>query len=277
MLYPNPEKSHEFGKTRRLHWRLAKGGGVVRHSAHAPAASVPSPGGADVRPIKFTGVNDAPSNTTTIDLGGPKLGPNPRINLIFWGNAWNSNPQPTPSAQTVVNDAASILRGPYLSSLSQYGVRNISGGFGLDDWNDRAFLITSSDPPATFNTGTIANFIVGLIDDEIIAEPDEEFYPTLNCVVLPPGVAYAPPPGTQPLNGFHTYVAWNDTDLFDLDTNQRSHFAWVRYGSRSFISTWFSHELVEALTDPEGNVFRSTRATRRTGTKSVTSARRPAS
>lgn len=24
MVYPNPEKSHEFGKTRRLHWRLVK-------------------------------------------------------------------------------------------------------------------------------------------------------------------------------------------------------------------------------------------------------------
>ena len=212
---------------------------------------VEPPGGGDVVPVKFNGPGDAPSTTTTTDLNGPKLGRTTRVNLIFWGNGWNSNPPPNPSAQTVVNDAASILAGPYLSSLAQYGVFDVISSFGAD--GNRAFLVTSSNPPAVFNTGTIANFIVGLIDSGTIAEPDEEPHPTLNCVFLPPGVAYAPPPGTPPLNGFHTYALWNDTDLFDLDTNQRSHFAWVLYGTRAFISTAFSHELVEALTDPEGN------------------------
>jgi hypothetical protein len=203
-------------------------------------------------PVKFTGPGDAPPTTTSADLRGPKLGRATRVNLIFWGSGWNSNPQPNPSAQTIVNDAASILSGPYLSSLAQYGVFDIITTFGGEIGN-RAFLITSSNPPATFNTGTIANFIVGLIDDGIIEEPDEEPFPVLNCVFLPPGSAYVPPSGGPFLNGLHTYAIWNDTDLFDLDTDQRSRFAWVGNASRALMSLTFSHELVEALTDPEGN------------------------
>src|SRR5205085_12136517 len=40
---------------------------------------------------------------------------------------------------------------------------------------------------------------------------------------------------------------------FDIDINDRSHIAWVAFGSRAFISSVFSHEVVEALTDPEGD------------------------
>jgi hypothetical protein len=251
MSQTQTDTSQESGRVGKLYWKLAKGRGLVAPPAHARRAEVPTPGGADVVAVKFNGPGDAPSTTTSTDLGGPKLSQSTRVNLIFWGGAWNSNPQPNPSAQTIVNDAASILAGPYLSSLSQYNVFGITSEFG--GIGNRAFLLTSSNPPATFNTGTIANFIVGLIDNGTLDEPDEEPHPTLNCVFMPPGVNYVPPPGTVPLNGAHTYAIWNDTDLFDLDTNQRSHFAWVRFGSRALISSTFSHELVEALTDPEGN------------------------
>ncbi|MDQ1749685.1 MAG: hypothetical protein QOE71_741, partial [Pseudonocardiales bacterium] len=44
-----------------------------------------------------------------------------------------------------------------------------------------------------------------------------------------------------------------DLDWFDLDWNDRSHMAWVLYGSRANISSVFSHELAEACSDPEGN------------------------
>jgi hypothetical protein len=253
MKHSKPEMSQETKKTGNLYWRLAKSHGVVAPSTHArPAVAVP-PGGADVVPVKFNGPGDAPASTTSTDLNGPKLTQVVRVNLIFWGSGWNTNPQPTPSAQTVVNDAASILSGPYLSSLEQYGVFSNIGSTG--SFFNRAFMVTSSNPPATFNTSNVAGFIVGLIDDGILDEPDEEPHPTLNCVFLPPGVAYAPPAGTPALNGLHTFAVWNDTDLFDLDTNQRAHFAWILYGSRPFISTTFSHELVEALTDPEGDAI----------------------
>jgi protein kinase-like protein len=86
-------------------------------------------GGADVVPVKFNGPGDAPSTTTTTDLAEPKLGRTTRVNLIFWGSGWNSNPQPNPSAQTVVNDAASILSGP-LSELSR-PVRSLRYHFQL--------------------------------------------------------------------------------------------------------------------------------------------------
>jgi hypothetical protein len=50
------------------------------------------------------------------------------------------------------------------------------------------------------------------------------------------------------------YANYSDFDFpFDIDINDRSHMAWVAFGNRAFISSVFSHELVEALSDPEGN------------------------
>src|ERR1700739_3163765 len=113
---PRPEMSQQSGKAGKLYWRLPESGGVVMPSTHHRPVEVVEPlGGGDVVPVKFTGAGDAPPTTTSAGLGGPKLGRATRVNLIFWGGSWNSNPQPNPSAQTIVNDAASILSGPYLS------------------------------------------------------------------------------------------------------------------------------------------------------------------
>ena len=49
------------------------------------------------------------------------------------------------------------------------------------------------------------------------------------------------------------YLPRGNIDFFDFDINDRSHMAWVLNGSSAFMSSVFSHELVEALTDPEGN------------------------
>jgi len=231
-------------KKPRLKWKFTKGSGVVPPPRVRGAKAVtakPAPGGGDIVAQKFTNAGDAPASTTVADGGGKKLR-NAIVNLIFWGDAWNTNPPPNPSLVQVVNDAANILAGPYQTSISQYGASAARLG--------TVFIsVPGNNPPTNFNTGDVGNLITSAIEGGALPEPDEENTDVLDCVFMPPGTN-APPN----LGGLHTYASYSDYDFpFDLDINDRSHMAWVAFGSRAFISAVFSHELVEALSDPEGD------------------------
>jgi hypothetical protein len=109
--------------------------------------------------------------------------------------------------------------------------------------------VRGNNPPKKYQTSDVANLITASIDGGTLPEPDEETRDVLHVVFMPPGTT-APPN----LGGLHTYASYTDYDFpFDFDINDRSHMAWVAFGSRASISSLFSHELVEALTDPEGD------------------------
>lgn len=233
----------ESSKTGKRKWKSGKGGGEVPSKfgiAQKIEVSAP-PGGSDLVVQKFNNAGDAPGTTTVNDGGGKKLR-NAVVNLIFWGDAWNANPAPNPSLSQIVGDCASIMAGPYQLRVSQYGATSAQMG-GI-------FISTpGNNPPVNFTTNDVANLITNAIEGGALPEPDEETRDVLHCVFLPPGTN--PPPN---VGGLHTYASYSDFDFpFDIDINDRSHMAWVGFGSRAFISSVFSHELVEALTDPEGN------------------------
>lgn len=231
-------------------WKLEKQGGVApsRHAsakqlgrkkptaAHAAAA-----GGAFLWIEKFHNSGDAPA-TTTITSGSGKRLRNAVVNLIFWGDAWQASPGPNPSLSQVVSDCASILAGPYQVRVAQYGATAARLG--------TVFVsVPGFNPRTNFQTSDVAKLVTDAIEGGALPEPDEEVTDVLHLVFMPPGTN--PPPN---LGGLHTYALYSDYDFpFDLDINQRSHIAWVAFGSRAFISSVFSHELVEALTDPEGD------------------------
>jgi hypothetical protein len=243
------EEPVQTRRGKKLKWEAAKGHGVVpthfgkaKHlDAKAPTAKA-FPGGKDLVIETFTNAGDAPSTTTIADGGGKKLR-NATINLIFWGDAWTANPGPNPSLAQVVNDAASILSGPYQTRISQYGATPARlGGIFVS--------VPGNNPPTNYQTSDVQNLITNAIGGGALPEPDEETSDVLHVVFMPPGTN-APPN----LGGLHTYANWSEFSLipFDIDINDRSHMAWVAFGSRAFISSVFSHELVEALSDPEGN------------------------
>jgi hypothetical protein len=185
------------------------------------------PGGADIVTQKFSGAGDAPSSTTVNVGGGPRLVDAP-VNLIFWGARWATNPPPNPSLETIANDVAQILASPYLRSARQYQ----AGPMWLND----VYLVTSSSPPRQYTNGNVEDFVDGL---------DLSFpVQALQCVFMPPGTA----PSPANLGGEHSYIG---RSIFE----RNSYYAWVRFGSRSAISQVFSHELVEACTDPEGDAI----------------------
>jgi hypothetical protein len=231
-------------------WKLEEHGGVApselarpkRLDAAAPSERARTEAGGGFLFIEhFHGGGDAPASTTVTSGSGKRLR-NAVVNLIFWGDAWQATPPPTPSLGQVVSDAASILAGPYQVRVAQYGATAARLG--------TVFVsVPGFNPPTNFQTSDVQQLVIDAIDGGALPEPDEETTDVLHCVFMPPGTS--PPPN---LGGLHTYATWNDYDFpFDFDIGQRSHVAWVAFGDRAFVSSVFSHELVESLTDPEGD------------------------
>lgn len=236
---------------RERRWQLDDGRGVApttlprprRLDAASPSkeAAATAGAGAFLFIERFHNSGDAAS-TTTITSGSGKRLRNAVVNLIFWGDAWQAAPGPTPSLSQVVADAASILAGPYQVRIGQYGATAARLG--------TVFVsVPGFNPPTNFQTSDVARLVTDAIEGGALPEPDEETTDVLHLVFMPPGTN--PPPN---LGGEHTFALYSDFDFpFDFDINQRSHIAWVAFGDRAFISSVFSHELVEALSDPEGD------------------------
>jgi hypothetical protein len=140
-----------------------------------------------------------------------------------------------------------------LDAARQYGVTSAHV--------ERIVIRDTDDPPNPFTNESAANLLSGLLDDGTFPEPDDDYRAALNVVFLPQNVSR--PNGTTvtlglPTNllGEHTYSTYVDYDPpFDFDQD-RFYWAWVsNNGSRQGISSVFSHELVEALTDPAGKTI----------------------
>lgn len=215
-------------------YRALSGLGVVAPPPDLPAAASETVG---VPGAKLNTYGDAPAGTTFARSTGPVIG-NVDIQLVFWGTEWG-RPAPPVAPADIQNRVQTILHSPYLSRLTQYGCSGTGRGRGTT-------FITDSDPPNPFNDGSIQNFVVGLIDNETLPEPDED-WDLFVCVFVPTYSTYGPG-GFQ---GAHSSVVWGDYDLFDVD-NDRARVAWIgNPGNVDGITTTFSHELVEACTDPE--------------------------
>jgi len=106
----------------------------------------------------------------------------------------------------------------------------------------------SADPPNHFSKSNVAIMIFNLINSGAIPDPASNNQ-LLYCVIMPPGVKFA----DESMIGNHTYFKHG---------NQKVHFAWVSNGGTlASITQIFSHELVEACTDPEGTAILGTDGT----------------
>ena len=179
------------------------------------------------------------------DNNGPVLA-NARVQMVFWGQAWGSNPPPNPSAAQVANAAAAIMNSPYLSALSQY-----RGNLGRASVRGST-VVTNSNPPNPFSDQNVVNFLTGLLDNGTLPNPLVES--VLYCVIVPQGVNNT----GSGFVGEHTYFNYNARlpGPFPVVIPVPVHFAWVtNNGALDSITRIFSHELVESITDPEGSAI----------------------
>lgn len=187
---------------------------------------------------------DAPPGTTVNYNGGELIRKAP-TQLVFWGKGWTL-PTSSPSASKVIQAVQDILSGPYMTALKQYGI-------GRAYFRDA--LIVNDDPPNPFSTIDVMNLIWDLIDNGSFPEPDDGGGQNLYVVITDSSANYA---NINVAVGFHGVATDYD---FPLD-NDKAWVAWV--GSKgSFpnaldnITKTFSHELVEAVTDPEKDGYQT--------------------
>ncbi|MFE0463740.1 hypothetical protein ACFW1A_31255 [Kitasatospora sp. NPDC058965] len=208
----------------------------------------PNPCGAATQPLTDPNTGGSPVPAGTAFAAGPGQAlAHPHVSLIFWGSWWAGNPL----AAGVVSSVQALLAGPYLSYLAQYGVRrpDVRG----------ATYVLDREPGNAFTDADVAALVTYLLDQDQVPEPDEN-YPNVYAVILPANSAYAGlapydpqplPPGTvSSVLGTNSSIVWNDYDLGDVD-NDPAHFLWVgNDGTLPYITTVFSHELAEIVTDP---------------------------
>jgi hypothetical protein len=105
--------------------------------------------------------------------------------------------------------------------------------------------VLSPGPPSTFDDGNVGDIVWNLIDNNNFPEPDDSGGRNYYCVFMPPGTTYGPGGAL----GAHSWPG--DYDFpFDWDT------AWVSWIGNSDLNTMtraFGHELVETVTDPQGD------------------------
>ncbi|HJY07445.1 MAG TPA: hypothetical protein VJ323_14085 [Bryobacteraceae bacterium] len=172
--------------------------------------------------------------------GGP-VGSGTPVQLLFWGDWWNS-PAGITRRDLITTRVQAVLASDYFSELKQYGINR-------PHWRG-SLVVTKPGPPGAFNSNgdvqAVPDLIDDLIDDDVFPDPDDEQIAFV--VFMPAGF-------TQSIgaNGSHTkdydYEFPFDKDWFWV--------AWVRsFGDtpgedpEDAIRT-FSHELVEMLSDPE--------------------------
>ncbi len=168
---------------------------------------------------------------------------NLHVQLIFWGAWWNNNPL----ASRVNVALTNLLGGPYMSYLTQYGVRR---------GNVKGMTFAADTEPGTFTFKSVTKLVTDLLDDDRLPEPDED-WPIVYAVVMPANSAFqSSTPGVpSTTNGQNGKVIWNDVELGDVD-NDPAYCLWVgNDGSATaldYITTVMSHELVEIANDPNG-------------------------
>jgi hypothetical protein len=161
------------------------------------------------------------------------------VQLLFWGSVWNLA-STSPSAGEIATAVQSILAGPFMSGLVQYGIdRSPFRG---------ALVVTLPAPPFqphTFSDSDVEGMVGTLIDDGVFPEPDEDGGRIMYVVIMPPGTQYE---GDPAVGGAHWY--FSSGSVVDVD---HAWYAWVGNHDIDSMTKVFGHELVEMCTDPEGD------------------------
>jgi hypothetical protein len=171
--------------------------------------------------------------TSTTD-GGGKVLTDVEVILIFWGSFWTTNPPPTPSSDTYKTAIEGILTGPFMSGLQQY--RGV--GQGTLVYSE---VYTGSDPSDLYTDSDVVTLIKDRLNNTSMPAPasgHNRFY----AVIAPQGIRNS---NTQ-FAGQHQSFTYNGAT---------GYYAWVdNTGSltgHDCTTKVFSHELVEACTNPD--------------------------
>src|SRR5215471_14431656 len=171
--------------------------------------------------------------TSTTDGGGRVL-TDVEVILCFWGSAWNSNPPPSPSRAQIETAITGVLTGPFMGGLRQY--RGVGQGTMIF-----SEINASTDPANGYKNSDLVAMLKSRIDNAGMPAPlagHNRFY------------AVFPPQGVN--NSITKFVGQHQSFTHN---GQTGYYCWVDnngsfIGHNSIIKV-FSHELVEACTNPD--------------------------
>ena len=186
----------------------------------------------------------APVATPRLTYRGGPLLTAVEVFIFFWGDAWRSEPQATLMGQ--LNDFFEfVVTSPLLDQLAEYGVQDYAIGHGT---RTGAIALTSA-PPSTVTDADVQ----AMVRDQIASNPAvaQPAANSLYFVFLPPGV-------TSDLEGSSSCVAFcgyhNNTGSLYYAVMPYLDCGGCMAGDLSLLdafTTTASHELCEAITDPE--------------------------
>jgi hypothetical protein len=202
-----------------------------------------------------------PTVTYTPVFGAETLKPTPKgdfnfttissahVDLIFWGSFWNASQANTQLANTLAQDAQTILQSAYLSGLTRYGSDGV------------AFFTTSVidsgyDPPMAFNAGTSSSSSKAAIMAEI-ANAIENLNipgPAANATqaTAPIYVVVTDPNHAGTNGGFNIPGTYTPAGGSAIPINMISVGTGAANTEYAFDET-FSHEMAERMSDPTGD------------------------
>jgi hypothetical protein len=165
----------------------------------------------------------------------------PCVYLLFWGSYWGSS---TGAAQEnkLISDVQSVLSGPYLEGLIQYGSNGQASYAGA--------VTDTSNPKSSFDMTDVQGHVQKAIANGAVPGPWALSAPPMYMVVTDPNAVQG-----GMLTGALGYNMLGGVPDHNNGPNDPIHLGWASndWGSgntinRDFFSVVFSHELVEGMT-----------------------------
>lgn len=174
-------------------------------------------------------------NVQAVYMGGEVL-KQAQMVIIFWGSGWKTS---TVGEEEVRGATQSVLEGPYLDALGQYGVErgSLVGSVRVENENVRE----------NFTTADVEKLLQREIAQGAIANPSKNSN-LLYVVVVSEGSRTK-----EKAEGMHSYFDYfNGGSL--RPRASRAHFAWVLgIDDLGSLMMRLTHEVVEAVSDPNGD------------------------
>jgi uncharacterized repeat protein (TIGR01451 family) len=207
--------------------------------------------------------------------GGPVI-PNVDVVPVFYGKQWKK-PGPTDNwvdvssyPQDLEDFMAQLVKGPYMDFLSYYSTSKQTIGKGkVEDGQIIDANTSDGKAPALLDDGGLFPQVAGIVKDQAQAYENAHHHlpsetNTVFVIYTPPGTIIKDKSGgdsTNSFSGYHTYVEYH-SGLFDFQGHRYYYIAMpfngyangTTPGLNSFqsMTDTFSHELAEAITDPDG-------------------------
>lgn len=172
--------------------------------------------------------------TSTDDDGGRVL-TGVEVILVFWGSFWSTTPPPSPSRAQYEQAMEGIVTGPYMTGLGQY--RGVGPGSIVF-----SEIFDGTSPANNYTDADVVAMLKGRFANNASMPKPAAGHNRFYAVIAPQGVSNS----LTQFAGQHQSLAYN---------GHTAYYAWVDNtgsltGSNSTTKV-FSHELVEACTNPD--------------------------